>query len=395
MPPPVFKPPAIKLARIESIDVLRGLTIILMVFVNDVAGVASAPSWLKHVSASTDGMTIPDLVFPAFLFVVGMSIPFAMKRRIERGQHWTLIGGHILLRGVSLLVIGVYMVNRPDSEIMGWHDGLWRMLMYLSVLAVWHSVPAESKRAHRISIAVRVIGIAALIALAAEFRGAEGRWLEHQWWGILGLIGWAYLIASAVYAVFRDNLTGLVGSVALLLAYYIAYVEGIIGITWLNGSTAGSHPAITTAGIVIGVLLLSPSYDHGRRIRWALVYAGFMFVIGLFLRPLYGINKIAATPSWCLWCSAITCAFWVFLYWLIDVKGCYRVLKPCRTVGSNALFAYIFPALVYMLFITMGIRYFSLGAQGLVVGLLRSVLFTAAMAAFAGWIGRRGFRLKL
>jgi len=61
--------------RIASVDALRGLVILLMIFVNDVAGVKAAPSWLKHVSAEADGMTLSDLVFPAFLFIMGMSIP--------------------------------------------------------------------------------------------------------------------------------------------------------------------------------------------------------------------------------------------------------------------------------------------------------------------------------
>jgi len=77
--------PAEPMERIASVDALRGLVILLMIFVNDVAGVKTTPSWLKHVSAQADGMTLPDMVFPAFLFIMGMSVPLALGRRIARG----------------------------------------------------------------------------------------------------------------------------------------------------------------------------------------------------------------------------------------------------------------------------------------------------------------------
>ena len=70
--------------RVASVDALRGLVIFLMIFVNDVAGVKAAPAWLKHVDAHADGMTLPDMVFPAFLFIVGMSIPLAIGRALAR-----------------------------------------------------------------------------------------------------------------------------------------------------------------------------------------------------------------------------------------------------------------------------------------------------------------------
>ena len=73
--------PTSALDRIASVDALRGLVITLMIFVNDVAGVARAPSWLKHANATADAMTLPDIVFPAFLFIAGVSIPLALSHR--------------------------------------------------------------------------------------------------------------------------------------------------------------------------------------------------------------------------------------------------------------------------------------------------------------------------
>src|SRR5512143_2781389 len=78
--------PLDRVERVASVDALRGLVILLMIFVNDVAGVGRAPSWLKHVGVEADAMTLPDVVFPAFLFIAGMSIPLSLQRASASGQ---------------------------------------------------------------------------------------------------------------------------------------------------------------------------------------------------------------------------------------------------------------------------------------------------------------------
>ena len=67
--------------RVISIDVFRGLTIFLMIFVNTVMEGRNIPLWLKHAPSDVDGMTLPDIVFPCFLFVGGMAIPNADSQR--------------------------------------------------------------------------------------------------------------------------------------------------------------------------------------------------------------------------------------------------------------------------------------------------------------------------
>ena len=106
-----YKKSALKVQRVDSIDVFRGLTIVLMIFVNTVAGVKNIPLWLKHAPADVDGMTLPDIVFPAFLFIVGMAIPFAIRAREKKGQTKFEIWKHIIIRTIGLLTLGFFMVN--------------------------------------------------------------------------------------------------------------------------------------------------------------------------------------------------------------------------------------------------------------------------------------------
>ena len=99
---PTASPPAAY--RITSIDALRGFVMFMMIFVNDLAGAPHelVPDWMVHFSdrhRGGSGMTFVDLVFPAFLFIVGMSIPFALGSRSNKGiPLWKTIL-HILARG--------------------------------------------------------------------------------------------------------------------------------------------------------------------------------------------------------------------------------------------------------------------------------------------------------
>jgi predicted acyltransferase len=116
-----------------SIDALRGLVIFTMIFVNDIASVSSeiVPASLRHFQGQS-GMTFVDLVFPAFLFIVGMSVPLALGARLGRGEPLWRCLLHVVIRTLSLLFIGVMMVHgTPDSNEMGWSGALWSTLMFL------------------------------------------------------------------------------------------------------------------------------------------------------------------------------------------------------------------------------------------------------------------------
>ena len=87
--------------RNPAIDMLRALTMFTMIFVNDFWKVHDVPHWLEHAVYGEDFMGLADIVFPCFLFAVGMSIPYAIERRYAKGFSAESTLGHILSRTLS------------------------------------------------------------------------------------------------------------------------------------------------------------------------------------------------------------------------------------------------------------------------------------------------------
>ena len=195
--------------RIKSIDIFRALTMFLMIFVNDLWTLTDIPGWLSHRAASYDGMGLADVVLPAFLFIVGLSIPYAIRSRINWGESGSKILMHIAERTIALLVMGLLMVNLEyinESQIP-FSKYYWKILMAFSFFLIWNQY--KVKNFGRIPvIALKFSGITILIFLAIIYRGgAENhtQWMSLHWWGILGLIGWGYLINALVYLLLRER----------------------------------------------------------------------------------------------------------------------------------------------------------------------------------------------
>ena len=404
--------------RITSIDALRGLVIFTMIYVNDIAGADSriVPAWMRHFHGPS-GMTFVDLVFPAFLFVMGMSVPVALHSRLARGEpHWKCLL-HVVLRTLSLLLIGIMIVNgSPDSEKMGWSATLWSALMFVSAILAFSSLalPGRAQLSRVITVALRVLGLASLIFLAFAFRGSDGHRIislspfsfTTKWYGILGLIGWAYLVAALVFLVFRTNRTALLGCVVLLLCLYPADKAGAFDGFWLArivgiGGTLGSQGAIAVAGMLLASILLAPDAATIRaRVRFALLFIAGCSAGALLLHGLYGINKNQATPSWCLWACAITAALWLLFYLLADVRPqgpSTKLTKPFAIAGGNVLLAYLLSEAhgSALELVGLGGWYTRLATPDLAHAMARSVGCAVIILAITAGLNRLGFRLKL
>ena len=391
--------------RITSIDALRGLVMFTMIFVNDLATVgAIVPDWMMHYElrhGDANGMTFVDLVFPAFLFIVGMSIPFALGSRMDKGERtWkTLL--HVLQRTASLLFIGVLMVNEaPDEARLGWSPSLWVVLMFASAISAFGSIKW-----------MRLIGFLALLWLAYIWVGPQGEemltfspfHLRAQWWGILGLIGWDYLVGSTVFLVFKGHRTALLGSMVILLGLFAADHAGAFDDCWLTkivgiGDTLGAQGAITVGGVLLASILKSPEMGNVvARVRFTLLFIIATSAGALLLQGAYGINKNAATPSYCLWACAVTATLWLMLYLLTDVRRVAAIAMPLSIAGQNVLLAYFLSeALPFALDVThLDRAYHALSQSSLANAVTRATTCSVLLLGVTAGLNRIGFRLRL
>ena len=419
-------------ARITSIDALRGLVMFTMIYVNDIAGADHVPDWMVHFSDRHrgSGMTFVDLVFPAFLFIVGMSIPFALRSRLARRERWWKILGHVLLRAGSLLLLGIMMVNGesgPNTEKMGWPATRWHALMFLSAILAFCSIapPAflwrrasDDQRRRRgqifryITLGLRIVGFATLIFLALQYRTRrDGKmisfyptfFIRTDWYGILGLIGWAYLAGAIVYLIFRNHRTALLACVAIMTAFFAADKHGFFNHFFLSryvdmGGTLGSQAAITVAGVMLATILLTPNtISPWSRVRFTLLFVLGFAAAAIVTTPLYGISKNDATPAWCLWACAITAALWLVFYLIGDVARARWLIWPFAIAGANVLLAYLISEGMESWFKLLHLSnwYGRLAEPDLTHAIARSAACAAVILALTAVLNRVGFRLKL
>jgi len=414
---------ATKPQRVTSVDALRGFIMFMMIFVNDLSGAGRIlPDWMVHFSDRHDqgesGMTFVDLVFPAFLFIVGMSIPLALgARRARREPAWKSLG-HIALRTISLLCIGILMVHEtPNSAALGWSGAWWCVLMYASAIAAfcWISPPASIPKPkwHAWQIAnraVRLIGIATLVWLAFAFRGLNGDriiglspfHLSTQWYGILGLIAWAYLVTCLVFLLCDGNRTAILGGMALLFCLFATDKKGAFEGFWLSrivgiGDMLGSLPAIALGGLLLGSMLTATELGDLKTCkRFTFWFVAACAAAALLLNPVYGISKNRATPSWCLWSCGITASLWYGFHLICDVRPMTIISRPLASAGQNVLLAYLLSEMLPGLLeaLALGNWYGHLAAS-VPLAIIRSAVCGLLLLLASTSLNRIGFRLKL
>lgn len=389
-------------ARVESIDILRACTMILMIFVNDLWSLQGIPDWLGHVEPGVDGIGLSDVVFPAFLFIVGLSLPFAMENRKSLGDSRRQLLLHVLSRTLALLVMGVFLVNGEsiNEDASGISRSAWNVSCCLSLIVLWNRYP-ESARSLLVGV-MRVVAVIVLLVLAILYRGGEAGDLNYfgpKWWGILGLIGWAYLVSGWV-VIYASNRLGIVLGAWLLFAvlsmvHHAGFVPSFL--TFIPEPIRGG----TLTGLTLGGVATSLVFQFYRRrgedqtLAVVLVASAFILIgLSMITRPAWGLAKLGATPAWLFLCSAFTILAFLLIYWIADVKGKVQWFTWIKPAGTATLLCYLIPYFIYALmdFFNIDLPAFLLIGG---VGLMKSFLFAIFCAVVTGWLLKAGVRLRL
>ena len=374
---------------------------VLMIFVNDLWSLKNIPVWLEHVPSGVDGLGLADVVFPAFLFIVGLSLPLAIDHRREKGDSTLQLVGHVASRSIALLVMGVFLVNGESiNEVAtGLKRLVWNVLSCTSFILIWNAYANTVPNWLRTGL--KTGGVVILLVLAISYRG-EGdtptRFAPH-WWGILGLIGWSYL-ASALVTVFARNrfYVLFVAWIGFCLLSMMAKADLLPEFTRFVPSAIreGTLAGLGVGGAVIGTLFRQYKKQADANGMAIVFMATAAVLVGLSVstRPFWGLSKLGATPAWLFLCSAFTILAFTAIYWLVDVKkksSWFSLIKPA---GTDTLLCYLMPYFAYA-----GIALLNLELPDALitggVGLLKSFLFALLCVWAAGKLSRAGVRLKL
>jgi heparan-alpha-glucosaminide N-acetyltransferase len=392
--------------RLASIDIFRGLTMVVMIFVNDLDSVHGLPWWTHHAKANIDVMTYVDMVFPFFLFIVGLSMPLAIRQRLKKNPSLPGLWLHVAIRSASLVVLGLILANveLADPARMGINRYAWAILA-LAGASLFLSVYRGSERATKLHYWLRIFGLLLTAAMYAIFRrttsDGHAAWIDGSYPEILGLIGYTYFAVALLYIPTRRWLWAPLAWLAALVTFNAvctaggnALIKHVPLYIWPfhNGSSA----SIIMAGVVTSIIFLGTHrwQTLRQKILLGLAFGLSTLAAGWLLTPL-GISKIRATPTWCLYSIGAAVLFFTLLYWVCDVKKRTAWAFFARPAGANTLLTYLIPDFYYFFVPLVGISYFATHLNSGWHGVMRSVIFTALVLAIAAAFTRLKIRLQL
>jgi predicted acyltransferase len=324
--------------RLLSLDAFRGLTIAGMILVNNPGTWGAIYAPLRH--AEWHGWTPTDLIFPFFLLIVGVSVPFSFSRRLERGDSKTVLVRHIVRRSVILFGLGLFMAAFPRFDFGG-----------LRIMGV-----------------LQRIGLVYLFAATVYlFVGQRGRgWLTAAL--LLGY--WALLTLVPVPGYGPGDLSP-DGNLGAFLDRAILG-DRLWQDTWDPEGLLSTLPAIGTTLIGIHAGEWIRRNGQSKPTVAGLMIAGVVGVAGgLVWGLVFPINKPLWTSSYVLFTAGAGFLLLGVFFWIMEVKGSKAWAKPFVVYGMNAIAVFVASGLLAK---TMGL--IRVGTEG---------------TSLKGWIFSRGF----
>jgi predicted acyltransferase len=303
--------------RLYSLDVFRGITVAAMILVNNPGSWETVYSPLRH--APWNGCTPTDLIFPFFLFIVGVSIHFAYRDKFAEG----------LSQKVFLKIL-------KRSAI----------IFFLGLFLAWYTIPIGNMFTAERFATLRIPGVLQRISLVFFFCSLiylKINWLAQIRIASLLLVGYYLLMTLVPVPDFGPpNLepgTNLAGWSDRLFLEGHLYVNSK---TWDPEGVLSTMPAIATGliGMLVGKLFTELKEPREKTV-WLFFVGSLLIVGGLAWGLAFPINKPLWTSSYVLYTAGIAMQFLAVLYWLIDVQGIKKWSAPFIYYGVNAIFVFV------------------------------------------------------
>ena len=318
--------------RLLSLDVFRGITIAGMILVNNPGTWSAVYPPLRH--AEWHGCTPTDLIFPFFLFIVGVAIPFALGKRIEKGEKHSKIILQIIRRSAILFLLGLILAGFPFG-LFGHNFDLatLRIPGVLQRIAVVYLVAAilflKTSYKAQVYIGSALLIIYAILMTLVPVPG----------------VGYSNLEPTTNLAAWLDNnlLTGHLWSIPKV---------------WDPEGILSTMPAIVSAimGMITGWWLRQDK-DKTTKTVWLFVMGSICMTLGYIWNGWFPINKSLWTSSYVLYTGGLALLFLGFCYWFIDVRNSKWWIKPFQVYGLNAITVFFLSGLVGRLMYTIKVPY--------------------------------------
>jgi predicted acyltransferase len=315
MPAPALNP----VKRLISLDVVRGITIAFMIMVNNNGGPGS---WRFMNHATWNGLTPTDLVFPTFVFVVGVSVVFAFDARLARGATRAKLAWHTVQRAAVLILLGIVVNSFPFFQLphMRFYGVLQRIAICYLVVGLFY---LWDNRAW-----TKVVAL--VVALV-------GYWVLVRWVPIPG-VG-----MPGRDVPFMDMTQNLVSRIDRLVFPHHLYLYAPDHNVRDPEGLLSDLPAIGTAllGVLTGLWLRSDKTASFKANGLA-VGALCSLALGYFWALWFPLNKNMWTSSFVLVAAGYSLALLTFAFWAIEVRGWRKGWTWVWLVfGSNAIAAYM------------------------------------------------------
>jgi predicted acyltransferase len=307
-----------------SLDVVRGITIAFMIMVNNNGGPGS---WRFMNHATWNGLTPTDLVFPTFVFVVGVSVVFAFEARLARGAKRAQLAGHTVQRTAILILLGVVVNSFPAFELvhMRFYGVLQRIAICYLVVGLFYLWD------NRVSTKV-----AALVVCLV------GYWILVRWVPIPG-VG-----VPGRDVPFMDMTQNIVSWIDRHVFPYHLYLYSPDHNVRDPEGLLSDLPAVGTAliGVLTGLWLRSGRTVATKASGLALASVSSL-TLGYLWSLWFPLNKNMWTSSFVLVAAGYSIALLALAFWAIEVRGWRKSWTWVWLVfGSNAIVAYMFSELM-------------------------------------------------